>query len=191
VRVAGLLSASDNRMLGNTIAFHQSHIDQFLHSLRRQRYPIEPQLIMIDRGLTQHIVGCRDRLFGRSLGDLDEVDFLGGLHHALFVERVPLRKQLISQGLELDGMAKGKVHGNLNPRDAGLPQQDMDDLDRAWLGDPLRLGPPFDLRIREHPIDGRLALCPIHFEITHHENPFSFNLQIDKGVRRDKLRRVI
>ena len=56
---------------------------------------------------------------------------------------------------------------------------------------PLRLGPPFDLRIREHPIDGRLALRPIHFEIAHHQNPLPLDLQIDKGVRRNKLRGVI
>ena len=70
-------------------------------------------------------------------------------------------------------------------------QKNMDDLDRAWLGDALRLCSPFNLRIREHPINGRLALRPIHFEVAHYENPLPFDFQIDKGVRRNELRGVI
>jgi len=88
-------------------------------------------------------------------------------------------------------MAKRKIGRDSDLCDAGFPQQNVDDLDRAWLGNALRLGPPFDLRIREYPIDGRLALCPVHLEVAHHQNPLPFNLQIDKGVRRNKPRRVI
>ena len=191
VWIAGLLARGDDGMLSDTVALHQCHIDQLLHSLRRQRHPSEPQLIPFDRGLTQHVMGGRDRLLGRALGCFDITYFFGRLHNTLLVERVSLRIQLIPQGLELDGMAEGKIRRDQDLRDAGFSQEDMDDLDRTWLGDTLRLGSSFDLRIREHPIDGRLTLCPIHFEIAHHQNPLPFNLQIDKGVRRNKFRGVI
>ena len=67
----------------------------------------------------------------------------------------------------------------------------MDDVHTSWLGDTLRLGPPFDFRIGEHPIDRRLTLGPVHFEVAHHENPFTLDLEINEGVRSDELGRVI
>ena len=99
--------------------------------------------------------------------------------------------QLIPQGLELDCMDEGKVRRNQNLRDAGFPQEDMNDFNHTWLSNTLRLGPPFHLRIREHPIDRRLALRPIYLKIAHHQHPLPLNFQIDKGVRRNKFRRVI
>ncbi len=148
-------------------------------------------MILFDRGLTKHVVGGRDRLFGRALSRFDIADFFGSLHHTPFVKRVSLRIQLIAQRLKLEGVTERKVCRNQDLCDAGFSQKDMDDLDRTRLSDALRLGTPFHLRIREHSIDGRLTLRPIHFEIAHDQNPLSLNLHIDKGVRRDKLRGVI
>jgi len=90
--------------------------------------------------------GC-DRLFGRALCGFDIAYFFGGLHHTLFIEWIPLRVQLVPQGLEFDGMTEGEIRRDQDLGDAGFPQERVDDFDRAWLGNALRLGSLFDLRV--------------------------------------------
>ena len=76
VRVAGLLSAGHDGMLGDTIALHQCHIDQFLDSLRCENLPIEPKDVVTDLCATQAFMRGSDGRFGGSLRGFDMPDFL-------------------------------------------------------------------------------------------------------------------
>ena len=189
VWVAGLLARGDDGMLGDTVALHQRDVDHFLDALRCQRLAVQPEFVLLYGRAMQRGMRRGHSLLCRALSRFDVSNFLCGLYHTPFIERVLLCLYLVAEFLKPAGMAERKIPRHQyfgNPR---FVQHGMDHIHRPRAAFRLRL--PFDLRIGEYAIDGRLALRPIHFEIAHHQNPLPFYLQIDKGVRRNKLRRVI
>src|SRR5215467_4142392 len=129
--------------------------------------------------------------FRGPLGGFDVANFLGCLDDAPLVKRLPLRLNPVTQSLKTDGMAEGKITWHQQLRDPGIMQHHMDDVHTPWFGYTLGFDTSFNFRIRQHPIDGGLAFGPVHFEIAHHQNPFTLDLKINERVRSNELGRVI
>src|SRR5262245_9082697 len=183
VRIAGLFPTRDDRMLGDALALHQFHINEFLHSFRRQRCAVEPQLVALDRRSSQGVMRGYDGRFRGSLGGFNMANFLGRLDDAPLVKRFPLRLNPVAQCLKAAGMAEGKITWHQQLRDPDITQHDMDDVHTRWFGDTLGFDSSFNFRVRQHAIDGGLAFGPVHFEITHDQNPFTLDLEINERVR--------
>jgi hypothetical protein len=87
VRIHALLTAGDDRMLGDAIVLHQGDVDRLLEILGRERPPLVEHLVAPDDALAQYLERRFQRGLGVPLGLLDGRHFLGCLHHPLGQER--------------------------------------------------------------------------------------------------------
>ena len=130
-------------------------------------------------------------VLGRPLRHFDVAHFFGGLDDALFVKRVRFGMHLIAEFLEPRRVAEWKVRWHQHLLDLGVAQHDVDDVDAARRGHAMVPRTALNLGIRQHAIDGGLALRPVHFEIVHDHHALALDLEIDERVRRDELGGVI
>ena len=86
VRIAGLLPARHDGVLGDTVAFHQCNIDQFLDALRCEAFAIQPECCSRISARQQALVRGGDRRFGGALSGFDMPDFLVRFHDTAFIK---------------------------------------------------------------------------------------------------------
>ena len=191
VWVTSLFASGHDGVLSDAVTFHQCDIDQFFDTFRGQDFSIQPKLIVTNVRPAQRRVRDGHRRLGGPLGRFDMPDLLGSFDHATLIKWLTSRLKLVAELLQPCSMEKREICRDQDLLDPPLAQQHMDHIHHARFRDSLLFRPSFELRIREHRIDGGLALGPIHFKIAHHQESFSVDLEVDERIGRHEAGCVV
>src|SRR3984893_6994254 len=190
VRVNALVSAGDDRVLGDAVILHQRHVDDLLEVLRGKRPPFPDHLVAADHARPEHIEGSGQRGLGVALGLLDGGHLLGGLDHPLGGEWIgsPLPSHpALRQPL---GGFEREVGGHLDRACAVVLEQQADGIGEPRLRPPL-LGLGLPLGEREDLVHPGLLSGPVDLEVRHEQDLPAVDLDEDEWVGRDEAGGVV